>query len=140
MGLLQAIIARPPQDHAANPLRKGGFNACACRIALPKWGRLLLLTTGQQSLLGSVGTHMQHAPGRLRAGTLRSARARRAGRARKDDLDALWITQGRPASTLLPLRARGRTRLPVDLEVGGIEAVVRLSAALCCRTRPDPAA
>ena len=68
---------------------------------------------------------MQHATGCLRAGTIRSARAGRAGRACKDDLDARWITQGRPARTLLPLRARGTGGLPVDLEVGGIQALAR---------------
>src|SRR5712691_3402804 len=140
MDLGQTIIARPPQTHAANPLRKGGFNACTCRIALPKCWRLLLPTTGKQSVLGSVGTHVQHATGRLRAGTLCSARARCAGRASKDDLNALWITQGRPASTLLPLWTGGTLSLPVDLEMGSIKAFVRFRAALCCRTRPDPPA
>src|SRR5207247_10201975 len=105
--------------------RKGALNACARGIALAKGERLLLLAAGEQRLLGSVGTHVQHATGRLRAGTIRAARARRTGRARKDDLNALWITQRRPASTLLPLRARGTAGLPVDLEVGRIEAFVR---------------
>src|SRR6266852_3111581 len=122
MRLLQAIITRPPQTHPANPLRKGPFNARARGIALPKAGRFLRLSTGEQRLLSPLRTDVQHATGRLRAGTIRSARAHRAGCACKDDLDALWITQGRPARTLLPLRARGASGLPVYLEVGGVEA------------------
>src|SRR5258708_35502175 len=120
MRLLQAIITRPPQTHPANPLRKGPFNARARGIALPKAGRFLRLSTGEQRLLSPLRTHMQHATGRLRAGTIRSARAHRAGGACKDDLDALWITQARPARTLLPLRALGASRFPSDLHVAAI--------------------
>jgi hypothetical protein len=94
-------------------------------IALPKGRGLLFLSTGQQRLVSTLWTYVQHTTGCLRACTLRAARARRAGRARKDDLDAFWIAQGRPTSTLLPLRTGGTLRLPIDLEVGSIEAVVR---------------
>src|SRR5487761_1251520 len=99
MGLVQAIIAGPPQAPAAHPLREGAFNARAGGIALPKGWCLLLLATSEQGLLGRLRTHVQHATGGLRAGTLGSARTRLTGRARKDDLHAFWIAQGRPATT-----------------------------------------
>jgi hypothetical protein len=67
---------------------------------------------------------MQHPTGRLRAGTICSARAHLAGRARKDNLNALWIMQRGPSATLLPLWTRRTLSLPVDLEMGGIEALI----------------
>ena len=94
-------------------------------IVLAKGRPLLFLATGEQRLLRLLRTHMQHTTGRLRAGTLASARASGAGGVGKDDLNAVWIMQGRPATTLLPLRTGGTGGLPVDLEVGRIEAVAR---------------
>src|SRR5881227_1089880 len=124
MGLLRAISARPPQTHAAHPLRKRALDARARCISLSEGRGLLLLATGEQGLLGCLRTDVQHPPGRLRAGTRHAARAHLAGRVRKDNLNALWITQRGPAATLLPLWTRRTLCLPVDLEMGSIEALI----------------
>src|SRR5436309_13664704 len=86
-------------------------------IVLAKGRLLLFLATGEQRLLRLLRTRMQHTTGRLRAGTLASARASGPGGVGKHDLNAVWIIEVRPATTLLPLRTGSTGALPVALDV-----------------------
>ncbi len=74
--------------------------------------------------MSGLWTQVQHPPGRLRLRTIRAARASGTGVPGKDDLDAIWLVDGRLALTFLPLRTGHEPSLPIDLEMSGIKALV----------------